>query len=167
MNNNIWIELSEESKEELIEKYRSLKVMSDTNSLNKVLLLEELFGINNLNPKQPIKTWEDYMKVNYSNYPPTSQLLEFLINIDDKISNKLIATIKISKLIEAGYGGMVTEEEWLDYDTLKYCIVCIGITLEKMESYDGKEFITFHTREQRDEFFKNNKQLCKDYYMIS
>lgn len=169
--NNFWIELSEESKEELIEKYRSLKVMSDINSLNKVLLLEELFGINNLNPKQPIKIWEDIEDL----YPEYKVWINGFIafSIDNKyignnkISNGIIAMLKIAKLIELGYGGMITDEEWKCVTMPKYIIeLRSNGDLVCEVSYCFKRFVAFRTQQQREEFLKFNKNLLKDYYMM-
>lgn len=164
--NNIWNELSEDSKKEVINEYALNKEGETTQVYAK--FLEHVFGKENLNPEPPIKTWEDVAKL-------SPHLAKYIDDFDTmylhgtyigKVIKKVRATAKIAKLIELGYGGMVTDEEWLNDDILKHCIVCVGITLEKMGYYNGREFIAFHTEEQRDEFFKNNEQLCKDYYMI-
>lgn len=87
------------------------------------------------------------------------------------IEKSVIALLKIYQLIEVGYGGNVTNEEWKDrsitkwrigfhYDgeiMIDYCVSPIAYTP-----------IVFHTKEQAKEFLKypENVQLLKDYFMI-
>jgi hypothetical protein len=65
------------------------------------------------------------------------------------------------------YGGAITDEEWEDNNFYKYTIQKNG-----NHAYYGLRtdmfycFLAFHTREQRDSFLENNKQLVKDYLMI-
>ena len=82
-----------------------------------------------------------------------------------KEAKSSLAMSQISQLMPY-YGGVVTEEEWLDNDTTKYVIT----------RYEGQstleitilwyQFLAFHTEEQRDDFFKHNYELVKDYLMI-
>lgn len=79
------------------------------------------------------------------------------------------AFLKIYQLIEIGYGGNVTNEEWNginSYASIQYCTnkhdidICLNIY--------NKTNIAFHTKEQAKEFlsYPENVQLLKDYFMI-
>lgn len=85
------------------------------------------------------------------------------------IEKSALALLKIHQLIEVGYGGNVTREEWNKNKSI-YCIVCYKgdfITITTSNSY--KHFIAFHTKEQAEEFLKypENVQLLKDYFQIN
>lgn len=75
-----------------------------------------------------------------------------------------LAMAQISQLMPY-YGGEITNEEW-ENSSRKYIIDKysgrINITFHTNAYY----FLAFHTKEQRDEFLKNNEQLVKDYLMI-
>ena len=141
--------------------------------------LDALFGKENIQPKPKIKTWNDikegeviqeiqenfndlgahcYIDCNYEGYIPS------------KIINKMIATAKIAKLIELGYGGMVSDEEWKDNNINKYCIIW-GSETNKCRYIDvcyAVHFIAFHTSAQREEFmsYPENVKLIEQYYML-
>lgn len=166
--NNIWNELSEESKEYILEVFNDLEPVC-ANDLVQMNLMDKLFGKENLNPKPQIKTWQDVVKQGLVNLLAIRESATYASDVcDEKIGNKVEATIKIAKLIELGYGGMITDEEWKDCTVLKYYIGYDNEddTLVKDKTLIGKVFIAFRTKEQRDEFFENNEQLCKDYYMV-
>ena len=170
--NNIWNELSEESREIIRQEYEDLQGSCEKGRIDE---LELLFGKENLNPRLPIKTWEDYEKT-----LTEEELNSFKQTINDicyvssmkhgchNISQKIIATLKIAILIEVAYGGTVTGKEWADTTKEKFVIVHYDGKLDSkaMTCNNLKDFIAFHTEEQRDEFFKNNEQLCKNYYML-
>lgn len=177
--NNIWEQLSEEDRIFLRKSYQEMKEVSNKNKYlydnmleDQEKRLEGIFGKENLNPEPQIKTWEDIENL----YPSYKVWMDGFIAFcldnryigDNKISNRLIAAIKIAKLIEECYGGMITDEEWRNCTIPKYYIWYNNMynTLVRDNTYAAKEFIAFHTEEQCDEFFKNNEQLCKDYYMI-
>jgi hypothetical protein len=131
--------------------------------------------------KKPIKTWDDLVGINrpkesvYIN--DDSQIIglgsdnsfwgdgDKNIFVDERHAKSALAMAQISQLI-VYYGGAITDEEWGDRDIKKYVI----------EKYNNKItlggcsliyfFLAFHTVWQRDEFFKNNEQLVKDYLMI-
>ena len=130
---------------------------------------------NEENREPKIKTWEDVER-ECPNIKTETDNLNFHIStciaFDDKIEKKLIATYKISKLIEIGYGGRVTDDEWKD-DTLDKFF--IGWIEEGKHPYIkchfGRfqdDFISFHTRQQAEEFmsYPENLKLINDYYMI-
>lgn len=169
--NKIWNELSEQSKDRIRQEYDSLQRLDKK---ERIYELELLFGKENLSPKPKIKTWEDLeknigIKLEYHHNVAGDKVVlnGFMTDIivQEKVIKKVIATLKIAKLIELGYGGIVTNKEWKD-DNNKYAIEFCNNELVKRVTRYWNTFITFHTKEQRDEFFEHNEQLCKDYYMI-
>lgn len=90
---------------------------------------------------------------------------------DTPIEKSALALLKIHQLIEVGYGGNVTNEDWKNpylakYDIIpdtahsdKLCVRCVGFV---------KSVIAFYTKEQAEEFLSKpeNVQLLKDYFMI-
>ena len=185
MANNIWNKLSEEDKDLLRKSYNEMKEISNKNKdLYENMLedqqkrLEMIFGKENLNPEPQIKTWEDYLESIKDKQAQSLtggldkvSLDSGYVNRDFPVFRKAIATFKIAKLIELGYGGMITDEEWKK-DTQKHIIDCAfsqrhdEARLISTVTYSSKHLIAFHTIEQRDEFLRNNEQLCKDYYML-
>lgn len=89
---------------------------------------------------------------------------------DNKIILKAIATLKIAKLIELGYGGIVTAGEWKNTNIEKYCVYAVEGKID-FNGYSLYEyhFIAFHTSEQREEFmsYSENVELIKQYFMIT
>lgn len=89
------------------------------------------------------------------------------------IEKSVKAFLKIHQLIEAGYGGNITSEEW-DNDNIekwyftvynRYNSIFIPI---RSQCYSEKHFIAFHTKQQAEEFisYLENIQLLEDYFMI-
>jgi len=88
--------------------------------------------------------------------------------IGSPIERSALALMKIHQLIEIGYGGNITDEEW-SKDTFKYVITCYNNKIYKKEiRVSTKCHIAFHAFEQRKEFmsYPENAQLVKDFYMI-
>lgn len=163
--NKLWNELSEESKKRVLARYNEAK---DYNDATDIDCYEDLFGEHNLNPKPQIKTWEDLKEIH-------PELAIELANMDcavGKIFHKMSATLKIYKLIDLFYGGMVSEEEWWNDNTLKYYIKCnphkSESSIECTYHASVKYFIAFHTQQQAEEFmsYKSNKRLVEQYYMM-
>lgn len=145
--------------------------------------LEDYFGKENLQSK--IKTWEDLEKDGFSvegdylcefdNYNDDKaeifkEAISYKGEFSDKLILKAIATLKIAKLIEIGYGGVVTDEEWKDYRVHKYCVVldmCGKLSIECRKG-NSHEFIAFHTIQQTEEFlsYPKNIELVRNYNMI-
>lgn len=140
--------------------------------------MEWIFGKKNLlEPKA--KTWRDievfYTDVdielgrftkslgNYSHY--SSQLLE-----------KCVATLKITKLIELGYGGAITDKEYNTYknsSNVYFNILCEHngmLTIKRLSNDDEvfRNILTFRSFELAKEFmsYSGNVKLIKQYYMI-
>ena len=167
---------TKEEKEKLRRIYSEAKSVGTRNPLE----LENLFGKENLQPKPIIKTWEDIEKDGFSveeDYLPEfndndmyTDAISYKGKFSSKIIHKAIATLKITKLIELGYGGIVSKEEWSDKNTYK-CYIVIGIEGKLVidSSYENwQEFISFHTRQQAEEFmsYPENVKLLKQYYMM-
>lgn len=136
--------------------------------------LEWIFDKDNLQPKPKIRTWKD-VKEEYMLRADTET--SYIIDIDKKLySEKLVlkalATLQIAKLIELGYGGMITDEEWRDENTEKWSVLnhnfgdfdIVNVTIR----FGWKSFISFHTKQQAQEFisYSENVELIKQYYMI-
>lgn len=85
--------------------------------------------------------------------------------ITKKIAKSMLAMAMISQLMPY-YGGEITDEEWFDNNIDKFTI---ERAKNKISTYSYNKiyhFLSFHTKEQRDEFIKYNEQLVKDYLMI-
>lgn len=173
-----WDKFTEEEKEKILKRYKS-----DCYTMVDKHWFEEVIGIENLQPKPKIpKTWRD--------------IEEYHTNVDLALANaqknlaqyshcpiqyivKCIATLKIQKLIELGYGGMVTEEEWelsssYENDTVIWSIICEYMFEEKephlpiVSNWAQPCLISFRTQQQAEEFMSHseNVELVKQYYMI-
>ncbi len=82
-----------------------------------------------------------------------------------KVAKSMLAMAMISQLMPY-YGGEISDEEWLDNNIDKFTI---ERAKNKISTYSYNKiyhFLSFHTKEQRDEFIKYNEQLVKDYLMI-
>lgn len=186
MSPEVWNSLDENVRENIRYNYlNSFKIVLDylysNKSLNEhykkheqiVNELKDSFGEENLinETKRVIKTWSDLKLIDKRLLPQCGNPLiniiddQFLIN---QINSKITATIKITKLINDFYGGVVTFEEWLDKDKAKYTVECLGGKINTSTSFTLSHPIAFHTREQRDEFLEHdeNRQLVYDYYMM-
>lgn len=127
-------------------------------------------------PKIP-KTWSDTL------FNPGFIVYELSYIDNDKdyvltstgispIEKSALALLKIHQLIEVGYGGNITHDEWVNdikesnlwsvyfdyYDNEFYPIFTAGHFTH----------VAFHTKEQAEEFLKypENIQLLKDYFII-
>lgn len=83
------------------------------------------------------------------------------------------ALLKIHQLIEVGYDGNVTNEEWLS-SSYKYILVPIYkngkvlFNIIRTNYFSDKCFVAFHTEKQAEEFLSKseNVQLLKGYIML-
>lgn len=80
------------------------------------------------------------------------------------IEKSALALFKIHQLIEVGYGGNVTNEEW----EKAYIISCTADKIFTVHATNCIHTIAFHTKEQAEEFlsYPENAQLLKDYFML-
>lgn len=169
----LWKELSEESKKAILEEYND----GSFDDWNGIQALEVTFGTHNLNPKPQIKTWEDVIdNEKFEEIDSTYvELEDFLINkdMDNKLRNKILATYQIQQLINLSYGGMVSEEEWNDCNIPKYSLLpreWMGKDFDVVEVYCKQQmnFISFHTKQQSEEFmsYESNRRLVEQYFMM-
>lgn len=181
---NLWNDLSEETKKEYREKYKSNLADSKKYLMGDVLdksimrseiivkELETMFGVHNLNPQLQIKTWEDVARLHPEIDTDLNEGIQELCNHYKNCGIQYIikchATLKIQKLIELGYGGIVSRKEWENDKTNKYCVEINNNELEYTHYTTTYCFIAFHTLKQREEFMshKSNRKLVKQYYMI-
>lgn len=119
--------------------------------------------------------WEDLKSVKGYYIDKDSKIYEMAVYfgptdskhifISKKHAKSALAMAQISQLIPF-YGGEITDEEWKDSDMKKYVIMRDSSEVKCVVCYLNYDFLAFHTKEQRDEFLKNNEQLVKDYLMI-
>ena len=64
------------------------------------------------------------------------------------------------------FGGEVTDKEWDNDEIEKYCICRHDNMLMVVTCRDKWHYLAFHTKEQRDLFFKENEDLVKQYFML-
>lgn len=159
--------MPKEEKEKLCQDY------SEAYDAETRVILDDIFGKENLQPKPEIKTWKDVEFNINEHYCKLDLALGAILptSKDDKLRLKIKATYKIAKLIELGYGGMVTEEEWRDLSTLKHIVYCTSNNNKlciQSQFTSFKRFIAFHTRQQAAEFMSHleNVELIKQYNMI-
>lgn len=177
----LWNELSEDYKEDHRHFYKTYKDFAEeTNFYTICRQMEKTFGCHNLNPEPPTsKTWEDVekdskyqqdlittMETNDGYYAMAILQTAF----SKKIYRKILATAKITKLIELGYGGMVSEEE-IDNILPLWIIRCDYKGKVFVESYKGvviDKLLTFRTRELAEEFMshESNRKLVEMYYLM-
>lgn len=87
---------------------------------------------------------------------------------EEKQAKSALAMARISQIMENDkrFGGVVTDEEWVDGSIHKYTITRRGNSIDyNLEFYDYY-FLSFHTPEQRGLFLQENEDLVKDYLMI-
>ena len=131
-----------------------------------------------------IKTWDDLCEV--SAISEETRLSGYCIGEDSNIwmahrlrvvdnNRNVFLTEKEAKSARAAamisqlmpyYGGAITYEEWEDESKDKYVLDRVKNKVNKGTLYGAYCLLAFHTRDLRDEFLKNNKQLVKDYLMI-
>lgn len=130
--------------------------------------------------KPVTKSWRDDYSKSIDGYViDINSVIYKLNNVTNGSSNyNLFATKKQAKSARAmarisqimandqRFGGVVSDEEWED-ETLKFVINRVRNTITKADFANSYEFLSFHTREQRDLFIEENKDLIKDYLMIN
>lgn len=120
-------------------------------------------------PKVP-KTWSELVEQDKVKFQKAINIADKDISDYNAIEKSALALLKIHQLIEVGYGGNVTKEEWKN-NKIKYTI---RINKDEIFGIDYTltgwmhSHIAFHTNEQAEEFLSKpeNVQLLKDYFMI-
>ena len=145
----LWNNLDTDEKEFYISCYRDC--INKPNEFNKGQkhLMSYVFGDHNLefNPE----TWEDMKKLFPGEYP---------------------VDFKLKKLIEFGYGGEITKDEWMDYHREKYGFFNykgkVEVVMTNGGCRDERKEVYFHTYLQRCQFASHpeNMELLKEYLNI-
>lgn len=129
------------------------------------------------NHKVP-KTWSEYLRYDKCEITSTISLSlddkDYLAN-DTPIEKSALAFIKILKLIEVGYGGNVTNKDYIELELFNEYLyhITYNTTDKEFEILANCSTqhtpIMFHTKEQAKEFlsYPENIQLLKDYFIIS
>ena len=125
------------------------------------------------------KRWRDdkdapitgyYIKENatiyYTSIPNTPR--NYNVFATEKQAKSALAMARISQIManDDRFGGVVTDEEWMNEDILKYVIRRTDNFIDKSLYTSIYYFLAFHTSEQRDLFLEENEDLVKDYLMI-
>ena len=137
--------------------------------------------------KEP-KTWQEYcdnsnereylnveVEVNQYDSDTDTCYSDSSTAYNTPVEKSALAFIKIHRLIDAGYGGNVTIEDFKKLDLFGEYIYHIYYSIidNKFEifaiSTTMHSLIMFHTKEQAEEFLSHdsNIQLLKDYFMIN
>ena len=188
-----WQALTEDGRQARIASYKELLKLQKEEADSYLITiedLEKLYGSHNLNPKPQIKTWDDVEKecgdiLNTDIIDGEYLRSEFVnlnlsvVHFTEKIVDKCIATLKIAKLIELGYGGIVSKKEWklsTSYikETVLWTIVCEYKTECKEPQFRiganwaAPDLLSFHTKQQAEEFLsqESNRQLVQQYYLM-
>ena len=125
-----------------------------------------------------VRTWDDLIERNLpssSKYISNFSIIHEAIGekieyddknyfIDEKHAKSALAMAQISQLMPY-YGGAITDEEWRG-STTKYVIYRKYSEIELWNATHVFHFLAFHTKEQRDSFYRNNEQLVKDYLRL-
>lgn len=90
------------------------------------------------------------------------------VGVNQKLAKSALALLKIHQLIEVGYGGNITYEEWEEDNEQEKYVIRYNLGVTTGICYNEKSHIVFHTEAQAKEFlsYPENVQLVKDFYMI-
>lgn len=85
-----------------------------------------------------------------------------------KQSKAALAMARISQIMDNDkrFGGVVTDEDWIDKSSDRWVITryCNTFTIQPVKF--NYMFLAFHNKEQAQLFLKENEDLIKDYYML-
>lgn len=176
----IWDELSDNVKKKIIDRYTEYKTRGSDlieHDADALTIMEDLFGLDNLN-ENIFKTWKDVVskvpheKIEIGRFRTDDlpSMKADYITVGNSFYRMILraaAMLKIARLIEIGYGGLVSENEW-DSSDYKWHIVYDTLKKEYFIFWDvsHKDPLSFHTEEQAIEFLENNKDLLDDYFMV-
>lgn len=162
--------LTEEEKEKLISDYYRDVENDDYNEGYKAALRKAFGNELFIKPKPP-KTWSELIN---SEYYTWDEVIGHLSTKEYPIYKSMFALLKIHQLIEASYGGNITDAEWdkstqSNYDVFGIVYSTITKSLEVRLFSASKSIIAFHTYDQAEEFlsYPENVQLLRDYFMIT
>ena len=135
-------------------------------------IADDIFGKENLQPKSKIKinikTWDDVEQLLPEDGFCVGEFEKFADN--PKITIKCQATLKIAKLIELGYGGLLSKEQYEKdgaWQIIPYRNAYNeNFKLKIVYGYQYKTFISFCEEEYAKNFmsYSENRKLVKQYY---
>lgn len=169
ISNETWHNFTDKEQEKILKEYNHM-LGHRVRFENEIIQMEKIFGVENLRHESKIKTWSD-VKFYYPDLANNMiQGICELKSIPDGVLDKCIATIKLDKLIELGYGGRVTIDNWKEGEKSWSVVVSSinkQIDLRIVTTYFNLDFITFHSKELADEFMSHpeNVELIKKYYI--
>lgn len=164
--------LSDENKEIIKNLYNlnlnNFKNSTNTevisNALNVCTAFFNIFGSDEFDGVPTIDSWNDIERIeNIKNLSLTSNNYAF----SNFLSKKAINYFKIILLIENGYGGIISNEEWKDSSIQKFTIVPVidkDITYNIVNNAYPKHPLSFRSQDDAKRFFDNNEELVKNYY---
>ena len=86
----------------------------------------------------------------------------------EKQAKSALAMAQISQIMvnDERFGGVVTDKEWGNGNTLKYVLARCENKIIRSLCTTRYDFLAFHTSEQSDLFLEENEDLVKDYLML-
>lgn len=86
----------------------------------------------------------------------------------EKQAKSALAMARISQIManDKRFGGIITDNQWKNPDSYKYCIERSSNRIFSDWHNVDYHFLAFNTEEQRNLFLKENEDLVKDYLMI-
>lgn len=85
-----------------------------------------------------------------------------------KLALQQYAFAKISHILknDLRYGGMITNAEWNNDMTPKYCIINYKNSIKVKEYFIDVRFLAFHTQDEAERFIEEYLELVKQYLGI-
>lgn len=177
ISNETWSKLTKEEQDKLRKDYADLlrpngewlQTFNEKERSGALFQMRWIFGEENL--KSTPKTWEELIELS-----PSCGDFEVEFDVDCKkynikplVRNAMLATHKLTEIIEAGYGGVPSDDEMRDprKDIFNVFLDEEGkcrIGVLNTEIYD---LIVFRSLTLAEEFIshKSNQRLVRDYFM--
>jgi len=86
----------------------------------------------------------------------------------EKQAKSMLAMAQLSQIIanDERFGGPITDTEWQDDNVRKFVIRRYKNMVDTDWFHQYHHFLAFHTKEQRDLFLQENKDLIRQYFML-
>lgn len=109
---------------------------------------------------------ENYCKIINTEVPNAPS--NYNVFATEKHAKRAIAEARISQIMtnDERFGGVITDEEWAQTETIKNTITRVSDQIYRDKCLWTYNFLAFHTEEQRDLFMEENMDLIKDYFML-
>ena len=124
--------------------------------------------------KNEIVTWEDLKKhkdsssAGISGYSSYEYSVYFSNDVPYHIGRSLLAKAKIWQIIEAGWGGNITQEEWKDLSikkfTIVYDVIADRLNMSVVDCKTKHGFPAFRNEDDAIRFMEKNEKLLLEYY---